>query len=88
MYVLGAGSFSDLVSRLEFVQRADNQQAQLLRQIQVAKRRIETRRAALRIERVKAKKLLHQARRPQIQVQVLLSHENTCCPASSTTSRR
>lgn len=75
MYVLGAGSFSDLVSRLEFVQRADNQQAQLLGQIQVAKRRIETRRAALRIEQAKAEKLFHQAATRKHQVQALLAHE-------------
>lgn len=75
VYVLGAGSFADLVSRLEFVQRANNQQAQLLSQIQVAKRRIETRRAALRIEQRKARTLFHQAATRKHHVQALLAHE-------------
>jgi peptidoglycan DL-endopeptidase CwlO len=75
MYVLGSESFTDLINRIEFVQRADRQQAQLLHQIQTAKRRIETRRAALKVEKRKAKLLVHQAASRRRQVLGLLHHE-------------
>jgi len=75
MYVLGSQSFTDLVDRIEFVQRADRQQAQLLHQIQVAKHRIETRRAALKVERRRARALFRQAAAHRSQVEALVAHE-------------
>ena len=59
-YVLGSGSFSDLVSRVEYVQRLARSEKSLVDAVTSAEHQIAARQAALRIEETAAKKLVAQ----------------------------
>ena len=59
-YVLGAGSFSDLVTRVEDVQRIGASEHALLKQVTTAEREISTRQAQLKSEERDAAKLVAQ----------------------------
>ena len=57
-YVLGAGSFTDLVTRVEDVQRIAASENDLLQQVTSAEREIASRQAALKSEECDAAKLV------------------------------
>ena len=75
-YVLASGSFSDLITRVDVVRRTDALQAQVVHQVQVDKRVVETRQAKLKRERRAAVKLVRHARAERARVQAMVSHEN------------
>jgi cell wall-associated NlpC family hydrolase len=76
-YVLGAGSFNDLVDRLDLAQRSSRQQSQVLAQIAAAEHSIKINRAALRVEERKARKLVKQADARRRHVNALIVHQRT-----------
>jgi cell wall-associated NlpC family hydrolase len=61
-YVLGSGSFSDLVNRVEYVQRVAKSEGDLLNEISTAEHQIAARQAALKTEAADAAKLVAQKR--------------------------
>jgi peptidoglycan DL-endopeptidase CwlO len=75
-YVLASGSFSDLITRVDVVRRTDALQAQVVHQVQVDKRVVETRQAKLKRERRAAVKLVAHARKERARVQAMVAHEN------------
>ncbi len=75
-YVLASGSFSDLITRVDVVRRTDALQAQVVHQVQVDKRVVETRQAKLKRERRAAVKLVAHARAERARVQAMVGHEN------------
>ncbi|HEX5260833.1 MAG TPA: NlpC/P60 family protein [Gaiellales bacterium] len=75
-YVLASGSFSDLITRVDVVRRTDALQAQVVHQVQVDKRVVETRQAKLKRERRAAVKLVAHAREERARVQAMVAHEN------------
>jgi peptidoglycan DL-endopeptidase CwlO len=68
-YVLGAGSFSDLVTRVEDVQRIGASEHELLNQVTTAEREISTRQAQLKSEGRDAAKLVAQKRQQKAAVE-------------------
>jgi peptidoglycan DL-endopeptidase CwlO len=75
-YVLASGSFSDLITRVDVVRRTDALQAQVVHQVQVDKRVVETRQAKLKRQRRAAVQLVKQARKERARVQSMVAHEN------------
>ena len=75
-YVLASGSFSDLISRVDVVRRTDALQAQVVQQVQVDKRVVQTRQAKLKRDRRAAVKLVAHARAERARVQAMVGHEN------------
>jgi peptidoglycan DL-endopeptidase CwlO len=71
-YVLGAGSFSTLVDRVEYVQRVAKSEGELLDAVTNAEQEISRRQAALRKEEDSAAKLLAQARAHKAAIQAQL----------------
>ena len=61
-YVLGSGSFNDLVNRVEYVQRAAKSEKELLDAVTSAEREIARRQAALKRDEKSATKLVAQKR--------------------------
>jgi cell wall-associated NlpC family hydrolase len=68
-YVLGAGSFSDLVTRVEDVQRIGASEHALLKQVTTAEREISTRQAQLKSEERDAAKLVAQKRQQKAAIE-------------------
>jgi cell wall-associated NlpC family hydrolase len=68
-YVLGAGSFSDLVTRVEDVQRIGASEHALLKQVTTAEREISTRQAQLKSEGRDAAKLVAQKRQQKAAIE-------------------
>src|SRR6478735_2334185 len=66
-YVLGAGSFTDLITRVEDVQRIGASEHALLKQVTTAEREISTRQAQLRSEERDAAALAQQQQQQQAQ---------------------
>jgi cell wall-associated NlpC family hydrolase len=68
-YVLGAGSFSDLVTRVEDVQRIGASEHALLKQVTTAEREISTRQAQLKSEGRDAAKLVAQKKQQKAAIE-------------------
>ena len=68
-YVLGAGSFSDLVTRVEAVQRIGASEHALLKQVMTAEREIATRQAQLKSEGRDAARLVAQKRQQKAAIE-------------------
>ena len=68
-YVLGAGSFSDLVTRVEDVQRIGASEHALLKQVTTAEREISTRQAQLKSEERDAAKLVAQKKQQKAAIE-------------------
>ena len=68
-YVLGAGSFSDLITRVEDVQRIGASEHALLKQVTTAEREISTRQAQLKSEERDAAKLVAQKRQQKAAIE-------------------
>ncbi len=68
-YVLGAGSFSDLVTRVEDVQRIGASEHELLNQVTTAEREISTRQAQLKSEGRDAAKLVAQKKQQKAAIE-------------------
>jgi cell wall-associated NlpC family hydrolase len=60
-YVLGSGSFTDLIDRWDYVDRASQSQSDLVAQIRATEREIRRRAAALRAQRERAAELVREA---------------------------
>jgi cell wall-associated NlpC family hydrolase len=76
-YVLGAGSFSDLVTRVEDVQRIGASEHALLKQVTTAEREISTRQAQLKSEGRDAAKLVAQKRQQKAAIEAGLQQRRT-----------
>jgi peptidoglycan DL-endopeptidase CwlO len=72
-YVLGSGSWGDLVDRVEYVQRLGEAQNDLLTQIVSAEREVAKRQAALQREEKRRVQLVAQKRKQKEQVQAQLN---------------
>ena len=68
-YVLGAGSFTDLITRVEDVQRIGASEHALLKQVTTAEREIATRQAQLKSEERDAAKLVAQKRQQKAAIE-------------------
>src|SRR3954452_292561 len=68
-YVLGAGSFSDLVTRVEDVQRIGASEHALLKQVTTAEREISTRQAQLKSEERDAARLVAQKKQQKAAIE-------------------
>jgi peptidoglycan DL-endopeptidase CwlO len=68
-YVLGAGSFSDLITRVEDVQRIGASEHALLKQVTTAEREISTRQAQLKSEERDATRLVVQKRQQKAAIE-------------------
>jgi peptidoglycan DL-endopeptidase CwlO len=68
-YVLGAGSFSDLITRVEDVQRIGASEHALLKQVTTAEREISTRQAQLKSEARDATRLVAQKRQQKAAIE-------------------
>src|SRR6478735_2813308 len=68
-YVLGAGSFTDLITRVEDVQRIGASEHALLKQVTTAEREISTRQAQLKSEERDAAKLVAQKRQQKAAIE-------------------
>jgi peptidoglycan DL-endopeptidase CwlO len=68
-YVLGAGSFSDLITRVEDVQRIGASEHALLKQVTTAEREISTRQAQLKSEARDATRLVVQKRQQKAAIE-------------------
>src|SRR6476646_3176184 len=68
-YVLGAGSFTDLITRVEDVQRIGASEHALLQQVTTAEREISTRQAQLKSEERDAAKLVAQKRQQKAAIE-------------------
>ena len=72
-YVLGAGSFSDLITRVEDVQRIGASEHALLKQVTTAEREIATHQAQLKSEERDAAKLVAQKRQQKAAIEAGLA---------------
>jgi cell wall-associated NlpC family hydrolase len=68
-YVLGSGSFSDLITRVEDVQRIGASEHALLKQVTTAEREISTRQAQLKSEERDATRLVAQKRQQKAAIE-------------------
>jgi cell wall-associated NlpC family hydrolase len=73
-YVLAAGSFTDLVNRMEYVDRVGSAQADLLRQVSDAEKDVRARQRALRTDERRAVRLVSARARSRDAVQAALRH--------------
>ena len=72
-YVLSSGSFTDLVDRVEYVQRAAKSEQQLLDAVTSAEHEIATRQAQLKKDEASAKKLVAEKRAQKAAIQSQLN---------------
>jgi cell wall-associated NlpC family hydrolase len=77
MYVLGAQSFSDLVNRIDVMNRSSRSQASLLRSVMSAERQVKRRQAILHVEAVQARKLVGRTQAAKARVQGLISSQQS-----------
>jgi cell wall-associated NlpC family hydrolase len=77
MYVLGAQSFSDLVNRIDVMNRSSRSQASLLRSVTSAERQVKRRQAILHVEAVQARKLVGRTQAAKARVQGLISSQQS-----------
>jgi cell wall-associated NlpC family hydrolase len=74
-YVLSASSFSDLVNRVDFVNRMSDTEAEILAQVRRAERAVAARRAVLQRQRAVAAKLVAKRAAERHRVQSLVSQQ-------------
>jgi cell wall-associated NlpC family hydrolase len=72
-YVLGSGSFSDLIDRVEYVQRMSDAEGELLAEVQKAEHEIQVRQKKLEIAEQKAVKLVDETRQRKAAVETALA---------------
>ena len=77
MYVLGAQSFSDLVNRIDVMNRSSRSQASVLRSVTSAERQVKRRQAILRVEALRARKLVGRTQAAKARVQGLISSQQS-----------
>jgi cell wall-associated NlpC family hydrolase len=77
MYVLGAQSFSDLVNRIDVMNRSSRSQASLLRSVTSAERQVKRRQAILHVEAVQARRLVGRTQAAKARVQGLISSQQS-----------
>ncbi len=77
MYVLGAQSFSDLVNRIDVMNRSSRSQSSLLRSVTSAERQVKRRQAILHVEAVQARKLVGRTQAAKARVQGLISSQQS-----------
>ncbi len=77
MYVLGAQSFSDLVNRIDVMNRTSRSQASVLHSVTVAERQVKRRQDMLRAEAAQARKLVGRTRAAKAKVQGLISSQQS-----------
>jgi peptidoglycan DL-endopeptidase CwlO len=75
VYVLGAQSFTDLVDRLDLVQRTSRQQAAVLAQITRAEHAIAVHQRALKLEQKRAVKLVARTTAKKREAKALVAHQ-------------
>ena len=71
--VLGSGSFTDLLNRVEYVQRMSDAEGELLAQVQKAEHEIQVRQAKLKVDEKKAEKLVAEATQHKADIQAAVS---------------
>jgi cell wall-associated NlpC family hydrolase len=77
MYVLGAQSFSDLVNRIDVMNRTSRSQASVLHSVTIAERQVSRRQSVLRSEGVRAKKLVGRTQAAKAKVEGLISSQQS-----------
>jgi cell wall-associated NlpC family hydrolase len=75
MYVLAAQSFTDLVDRVDVLNRTSHDESAILHRVTVAAREVARRRALLKTQRVKARKLVKQAEAAKREAAALISSQ-------------
>jgi cell wall-associated NlpC family hydrolase len=75
MYVLAAKSFTDLVDRVDVLNRTSHDESAILHRVTVAEREVATRQALLKKQRVKARKLVKQANAAKQRAAALISSQ-------------
>jgi len=75
MYVLAAQSFTDLVDRVDVLNRTSHDESAILHRVTVAEREVATRQALLKKQRVQARKLVKQAAAAKREAQALISSQ-------------
>jgi cell wall-associated NlpC family hydrolase len=75
MYVLGAGSFTDLVTRLDVINRTSNSQTEVLHAVTVAERQVAHEQRVLRADRARAGKLVARTHAAKMRVEGLISSQ-------------
>jgi peptidoglycan DL-endopeptidase CwlO len=75
MYVLGAQSFTDLVDRVDVLNRTSHDESSILHRVTVAEHQVAHRQTLLRKERVQARKLVRQAAAARRRAAALISSQ-------------
>jgi peptidoglycan DL-endopeptidase CwlO len=75
MYVLAAQSFTDLVDRVDVLNRTSHDESSILHRVTVAEHQVAHRRAVLRKERVQARKLVREAEAAKRRAAELISSQ-------------
>ena len=75
MYVLAAQSFTDLVDRVDVLNRTSHDESAILHRVTVAEREVATRQALLKKQRVQARKLVKQAAAAKREAAALISSQ-------------
>jgi peptidoglycan DL-endopeptidase CwlO len=75
MYVLAAQSFTDLVDRVDVLNRTSHDESAILHRVTVAEREVATRQALLRKQRVQARKLVKKADAAKREAAALISSQ-------------
>ena len=75
MYVLAAQSFTDLVDRVDVLNRTSHDESSILHRVTVAERQVAHRQALLRTERVQARKLVRKAESAKRRAAALISSQ-------------
>lgn len=77
MYVLGAQSFSDLVNRIDVMNRTSKSEASVLREVTAAERQVAIRQRLLKREAVQAQRLVHRRKAAADKVQGLIGSQRS-----------
>jgi len=72
-YVLGSGSFTDLIDRVEYVQRMSDAEGELLAEVQKAEHEIQVRQAKLKVDEKKSEKLVAEATQHKADIQAAVN---------------
>ena len=75
MYVLAAQSFTDLVDRVDVLNRTSHDESAILHRVTVAEREVATRQALLKKQQVQARKLVKQAAAAKREAAALISSQ-------------
>jgi peptidoglycan DL-endopeptidase CwlO len=76
-FVLGAGSLTDLVTRIDVLNRTSRNQTKVLHQITVAERQVAHEQKVLRADKARATKLVARARAAKAHVESLIGSQKT-----------